>query len=63
MLDVGNILKQFQAKGEPWKQFFSDVQSHRQPLERTPVETGHHRGGRSWREYTKSLKKQRLELG
>ena len=35
--------------GESWKQFFNDVQGHRQPLERTPVETGCHRGGR-WRE-------------
>ena len=51
------------AKGETCKQFFSDVRGHRQPLERTPVETGHHRGGRPWREYTESLKKERLELG
>ena len=32
MLDVGNILKQFQAEEEPWRQFFSDVQGHRQSL-------------------------------
>ena len=31
MLDVGNILKQFQAEGEPWRQFVSDVQGHRHP--------------------------------
>ena len=45
MVDDGNILKQFQAEGAPWRQFFSDVQGRRQSLERTPFETGHHRGG------------------
>ena len=57
VLDVGNILKQFQAEGEPWRQFFSHAQGHRQSLERTPFETGYHRGGRSRREWRQSTQR------
>ena len=53
MLDVGNILKQFQTEGElPWRQFFGDVQGHRQTSQRRKIMEG-----------VESLKKQRLELG
>ena len=49
---IESLCLMLKAKGETCKQFFSDVQGHRQPVERSPVETGHHREGRSWREYT-----------